>query len=333
MVQALHRRIIDQYPQDLKAQIDQVRKSIDKDTHAYMIRSFFAENAKPASPSHVESKGFIPFFLKSTKVFSTPFPLWVVKTQSSGSLKSIQGIVNSQGSARFINPFMKRPILACKMRKVVEDNKLDRILIPEKYSCSYSKASLSKVTEENQLVFLFVKRVNVLDKESTIKAINNQPEEEVKILSKQICTLEKKSGHVDLNLENFGVDAEDNKKIVMFDTEPMSLFGSSKICISTRLKCARIGLQRFSNCLTEYEKKQKTTCPAFKIFREDCAKTIKEIKKEELKLTGIFILKIATCLAIVPIPIYIYQSLSRRREKEKALIQSLKCPKKEINGE
>jgi flagellar basal body-associated protein FliL len=62
---------------------------------------------------------------------------------------------------------------------------------------------------------------------------------------------------------------------------------------------------------------------AFKIFQEDCAKTIKEIKKEEKKRTVIVILKVLSCVSLLPIPIYLTLYFAKRTYSNKQTRKTL----------
>lgn len=196
-------------------------------------------------------------------------------------------------------------MFAMSMRQIIEKKHLDRLIVPIKYRCSYPET----LNKNPHKAFLLVERKRFLNEAASIQKLNSLPHSDQQILARQICQLIRKTGFPDLRLGNLGVSCENDKQIVIFDTEPFKLKG---IRISTTLKSARVGLQRFSDDLDRYKKQNPGAYPAFQVFQKEIQSTLKAVKREEMKLLVKRILQICSCLLIVPIPYYLYQIVRAR---------------------
>lgn len=295
---------LNNYPPSLAGTVADIRRAIDPKVYQCMTGSNWDV---PKARAEVLAHGFTHIggnFAYDAQVFEfSKAPDWVVKTEAPPSFIRVAGggIFNKQGRVRFIRDgFQKRPIFAKTMRQVIQKERLDRIIVPAKYLCSYPE----HIIKNNRKVFLLVEKKKFLNEESSIRKWNSLPTGDLQILARQVCQLIRKTGFPDLRLGNFGVSCENDKHIVIFDTEPFKLSGWR---VSTILKSARIGLQRFSDDLDRHKKEYPGSYPAFQIFQKEIQATLKAIKREEMKLLIKRILQICSCLLIVPIPIYLYQ--------------------------
>nr|WP_213157900.1 hypothetical protein [Parachlamydia sp. AcF125] len=315
-------QIIDLWPKHLEKTIQKVKKQINETLYRYMTgqleQSSFS-NLELENPHfrHIAGKNDI-------KVFSlSESPSWVVKTQRPNFFKKFSGIKNKQGQL-FFDPqgcMMKETTLAWNMRQVIQEEKLDRLHVIKKYLCSYPFPPQEGQQSKN--FFLFEEYVQTNDQKTKAETINHKTLEEIRIISKQLCVLVKKTGYANLHLDNLEV----SDRVTLFDTKPMKLAKISQIGISSRLKSARIGLQNFSDSLESYAKRNPGEYQAFRIFQQDCAHTIREIKSEERKLLAISALKVLSCFSIIPIPVYLTLYFLKRsraiEQTRKALIHSL----------
>ncbi|CCB86273.1 MULTISPECIES: hypothetical protein [Parachlamydia] len=317
---SLYFQIVDLYPEKLKPSILYVKSRINEVIHRFMT----GQVKHGCSPDFELQKQGFKYIAgeKDTKIFSiNENSSWIIKTQRPNFYKQFIGVENKQGKVVFDleGCFMKQAVLAWEMRKIIHIHKFDKLNVTKKYLCSYPNNLFKPKDGQSKNYFFFEEYVQIGSPKEKIATLNSKSPEEIQMISKQLCGLVKKTGYTGLDLDNLAVD----DRVTLFDTKPMKLSRFSRICISKRLKCARIGLQSFSDSLMGYASQNPGEYQAFKIFQEDCAKTIKEIKKEEKKRTVIVILKVLSCVSLLPIPIYLTLYFAKRTYSNKQTRKTL----------
>lgn len=236
------------------------KKLIDANVHRFICDSGGLTDYKK---SLVEPKGFTPL---THSVLSHPsLNGWLIKCgprdKHYGPLTP-SGVMNAAGNM-YTNAYsnLLRVFMAERMQKVIEDEGLDEIVIPEKKVMrSHLVTDLSLCHKSlffdhyfpadlSEKYYIFAKRVDVLNWSETEKALSAMPEDRLRKIARQICTLIRKSGFADAHSNNIRL-TRDLRKVVILDTEPHGTMREttdrSPNCTLSHDRCALIGLREFS---------------------------------------------------------------------------------------
>ncbi len=143
--------------------------------------------------------------------------------------------------------------MADRIRKIARENNIN-VVVPEKKLVEY--ANSENTLDPTRKYCVICEEVEILSRDETLKNIENMDEQGQRKIAKDICTIIKKAGLVDANLDNIRLNKEG--QLVFLDTEPAGLMVAKKRgflnCIFQKgasvEKCARIGLSTLSkNCL------------------------------------------------------------------------------------
>ncbi len=168
--------------------------------------------------------------------------------------------------------WLTRVTNAKKMRSIIKINKLEMLVVPKKYCCSYPSRFQGYFS--NRRYFVLAKRCAVGNSGKTLltKNLRKLDNEEKKQLANQFVIFLRHSGIIDFHFQNFYIK---DKKWVLFDTEPMKLTLLSRVfSVSTSLTEAKVN---YENVRQKFE-----SIPEAKIIVEKCVKAKKKIQIEEL---------------------------------------------------
>lgn len=156
---------------------------------------------------------------------------------------------------------------AVKLRRIIKENSLKMIYVPEKYCLSHNKNFLPQFTIFfNQRHFVLVEKCEIKNDE-----FNDLEENEKIQFGRELIIFLSNSGIIDFHPGNYCFN---NKKFILYDTEPCSLTIPSRLfCVSSRLKEIKVNLQN-----------AKINFCHVQTVVDQCDEELKNIRKKEYKL-------------------------------------------------
>lgn len=274
------RRIVDVYPERLAPLVEKIRAEIDPETYEFLTNLDCKEKPNnpaieyiPDGPTKVVIfKGCPDYVVKTSKV-GLDFDIDIKCTEKLFG-KSYRATNSEGGVTKDLFRFAKRVTVAKKLRRIIKENHLDRIIVPKKYLCSFPGKLVPKFSTPfyNRRFFILCERCDVDYVEKTCEELRKMPKSEMEILAKQIHIFFSKSGILDFLPSNYYIK---DGKLVIFDTEPMSLTFAHLLCVSPTLRVARIN---FKNLERNF-----IGIPEAKIFVDEAKRSITQIRAQERK--------------------------------------------------
>lgn len=273
------RNRVDVYPEKLSPIVESIKNSIDSKTYEFLTNQNC--NEEPNNPAIEYITGNLTKVVKFKKCSN-----FIVKTSKVGLYSDIRkknnegpfgwayaATNNHGGVTRGLFRYPRRVVEAKKLRRIIKKNHLDKIQIPKKYLCSFPKNLVPKFSTPlyNRHVFILCEKCDVeYTEENTRKELQKMSENDMQTLANQIHIFFSKSGVLDFLPHNYYIK---DGKLVIFDTEPMSLTFIHLFCVSPTLRAARINFKNLERNFTEI--------PEAKILVDEAKRSIKQIRTQE----------------------------------------------------
>jgi hypothetical protein len=190
-----------------------------------------------------------------------------------------------------------RVTVAKKLRKIIKENRLTRIKVPKKYLCSFPEKLVSRfsIPFHHRHVYILCEKCDVepdqqIVAQKTVEELKKMNSTDMEELASQIQIFMSQSVVLDFLWFNIYVK---EGKMVLFDTEPMSLMWPSFLCISPSLKAARINLNNMARTFAELPEASPIVNKAIssiRKIREQERKKMTRVVCIALLVLGIFVL-------------------------------------------
>lgn len=273
------KKVLDVYPKKLNGIVKKIKDSIDSNTYEFLTNRDY--NDEPNNPAIESITGGYTKVVKFSHC-----PDFVVKTSKVGLSfdfgqknheqlfgESYVATNKEGGVTRDLFRYARRVIVAKKLRRIIKENNLDKIKVPKKYLCSYPDRLVSSCSTPfyNRHVFLLCGRCDVENVgEKTREEVRKMSRGELETLANQIHIFFSKSGILDFLPHNYYIK---DGKMVIFDTEPMSLTPLHLLCVSPTLRVARINFKNL--------KRNFSNIPEAKVLVDEAKRSITQIRAQE----------------------------------------------------
>lgn len=301
-----HYKILDKYPPSMEGEIRSIQKAITTELYDFMTCNYtYSKLWSMVERFNVE----IVAFAENLVIRLPNHPNYVLKSSPDGLLDEMikfnksmpfgrsYGATNNEGG---VSPcFFKlaeRVAFSIRLRHVIKKHRLNMIKVPKKALVSFPQqlVPFGSLPLHHKRVFVVSKRYEV---DLTAPMMLDEVEQ-IEFARQLKVFFLKAKGILDTHAANFCFKG---KKILFFDTEKFHLDPFCRVCVSTPLKEARIGLEnmrRYFSCLPEEVGGNLVSL---------CLKEIQGIKRQE---KAILITRICVSIFLVAYAYVTFQSIS-----------------------